>query len=98
MQPFSGKVFGQRIDLVTGFKKLKVLDLWDTEVNDAGCATLAAALDSGALPALRALDVDGIPSSYEAVDAVEAAIRASIARSIARATPTVVTSPPARRR
>ena len=66
-----------------GLKELTYLELMQTHVTDAGCATLAAALDSGALPALRALDVDGIPSSYEAVDAVQAAI----ARSQARAAP-----------
>ena len=37
-----------------GLKKLELLDLRCTQITDAGCATLAAALDSGALPALRA--------------------------------------------
>ena len=36
-----------------GLKKLEALDLSGTQVTDAGCATLAAALDSGALPALE---------------------------------------------
>jgi len=64
-----------------GLKKLTYLELMNTHVTDAGCATLAAALDSGALPALRTLDVDGSPSSYEALDAVEAAIARSQARA-----------------
>ena len=34
-----------------------------TQVTDAGCATLAAALDSGALPALDTLHLDDIPAS-----------------------------------
>ena len=38
-----------------GLKKLELLDLRSTEVSDAGCATLAAALNSGALPALKNL-------------------------------------------
>ena len=36
-------------------KKLQALDLCDTEVTDAGCATLVAALNIGALPALDTL-------------------------------------------
>ena len=38
----------------------------DTQITDAGCATLAAALDSGALPALEKLYLDGIPASAAA--------------------------------
>ena len=56
-----------------GLKKLKVLDLDRTEITDAGCATLVAALDSGALPALKELELDGIPASHEAQEAVRAA-------------------------
>ena len=37
--------------------KLKTLGLSATRVTDAGCATLAAALDSGALPALEDLSL-----------------------------------------
>jgi len=44
-----------------GLKKLKELDLSDTQVTDAGCVTLAAALDSGVLPALSYLHLNGIP-------------------------------------
>jgi hypothetical protein len=42
-----------------GLKKLKRLDLESTEVSDAGCATVAAALDSGALPAPEELRLVG---------------------------------------
>ena len=56
-----------------GLAKLKVLDLSYTQITDAGCATLAAALDSGALPALEELFLDGIPASAAAKAAVYAA-------------------------
>ena len=46
--------------------KLKQLELCDTQIADAGCATLVAALDSGALPALRNLFLMGIPASAAA--------------------------------
>ena len=46
-----------------GLKKLKDLYLSYTQVSDAGCASLAAALDSDALPALVTLGLDGIPAS-----------------------------------
>jgi len=47
-------------------KKLKELDLCCTRITDSGCATLAAALDRGLLPALESLDLDGIPASAAA--------------------------------
>ena len=56
-----------------GLKKLKVLDLDRTEITDAGCAALVAALDSGALPALTQLELEGIPASHEAQEAVRVA-------------------------
>ena len=56
-----------------GLAQLKWLDLNRTQITDAGCATLAAALDSGALPALKRLDLDGIPASAAAKAAVYAA-------------------------
>ena len=56
-----------------GLAKLKWLDLNRTQITDAGCATLAAALDSVALPALKRLDLDGIPASAAAKAAVDAA-------------------------
>eukprot|EP00964_Phaeocystis_antarctica_P016359 scaffold9046_cov64-Phaeocystis_antarctica.AAC.2 len=56
-----------------GLTKLKVLALRDTQVTDAGCAALAAVLNSGALQALERLDLSGIPASAEATAAVYAA-------------------------
>ena len=56
-----------------GLTKLKVLDLDYTQITDAGCATLAAALDSGALPALEELYLHDIPASAAAKAAVYAA-------------------------
>eukprot|EP00964_Phaeocystis_antarctica_P029696 scaffold16746_cov59-Phaeocystis_antarctica.AAC.3 len=61
-----------------GLKKVKMLDLSFTQVSDAGCATLVSALDSGALPALTVLNLDGIPASVAAKQAV---LHASLARS-----------------
>ena len=46
--------------------KLKVLYLGGTQITDAGCAALAAALDSGALPALESLKLFEIPASAAA--------------------------------
>ena len=62
-----------------GLAKLKALLLSRTQITDAGCATLAAALDSGALPALRELYLLGIPASAAAKAAVYAA-RANLKR------------------
>ena len=53
-----------------GLKKLKSLNLAYTQITDAGCATLAAALDSGALPALGVVILDSIPASAAAQAAV----------------------------
>ena len=53
-----------------GLKKLKLLDLASTQVTDAGCAILTAALKSGALPALKKLLLSGIPASAAAQAAV----------------------------
>ena len=60
-----------------GLKKLKHLDLSRTQITDAGCATLVAALDSGALPALDGVGLDRIPARKAAVDAVYAALARS---------------------
>ena len=46
--------------------KLRGLYLSCTQITDAGCATLAAALDSGALPALKDLFLSDIPASAAA--------------------------------
>jgi len=62
-----------------GLTKLKTLSLSRTQITNAGCATLAAALDSGALPALEELYLDGIPASAAAKAAVYAA-RANLKR------------------
>ena len=64
--------------------KLKWLDLSSTQINDAGCAALASALDRGALPALdrqRQLDLHGIPAS----DAATAAVMEAVERTASRA-------------
>jgi hypothetical protein len=53
-----------------GLAKLETLILCHTQITDAGCAALAAALESGALPALKELDLDGIPASDAAQDAM----------------------------
>ena len=47
-----------------------MLNLSYTQITDAGCAALAAALDSGTLPALKNLVLDGISASDAAKDAV----------------------------
>ena len=64
-----------------GLAKLKMLDLRHTQVTDAGCATLVAALDSGSMPApLNSLHLVGIPASIAAIGAVHAARDKLIAR------------------
>ena len=50
--------------------KLKVLDLFHTQVSDAGCATLSAALGSGMLPALERLYLLATPASAAAKETV----------------------------
>ena len=60
-----------------GLKQLRRLDLDRTEVTDDGCAALAAALDSGALPALEELKLDGTRASAAAQEAVRAAFARS---------------------
>jgi len=56
-----------------GLSKLTLLDLGCTLFTDDGCAALAAALGSGALPALASLSLDGAPASNTAIDALRAA-------------------------
>ena len=56
-----------------GLTKLKVLEFSGTLITDASCATLTAALGSGALPALKHLFLNGIPASAAAKAAVYAA-------------------------
>ena len=62
---------GAPLPTTGGLTKLKILDLERAKVTDSGCGTLAAALDSGALPALKYLSLYGIPAS----DAANAAVR-----------------------
>jgi len=56
-----------------GLKKLEHLDLEATEVTDAGCAALTAALGSGALPALKTLRLNRL-NGIAASDAAKAAV------------------------
>ena len=49
-----------------GLAKLDTLNLSRTQITDAGCAALASALESGALPALKALYLAGTPASAAA--------------------------------
>ena len=56
-----------------GLAKLKGLNLMGTQIADEGCATLASALDSDALPALEHLDLYAIPASDAAKAAVQRA-------------------------
>ena len=65
-----------------GLTNLEYLDLAGTQVSDAGCAALVTALDSGALPALVTLDLDGIPASAAAKDAVSEALANSTAAAL----------------
>jgi len=60
-----------------GLTNLEDPDPSHTQVTDAGCAALASALNSGALPALIVLNLDGIPASVAAKDAVHAALARS---------------------
>ena len=60
---------------------LKVLDLRHTRIAGAGCAALVSALDSGALPALEALNLLGTPRpSSAAKNAVMNAVFAAMVR------------------
>ena len=52
-----------------GLAKLKKLNLSDSLIADAGCAALAAALNSGALPALQVLYLYDIPGASAAAKA-----------------------------
>ena len=66
-----------------GLKKLKMLFLDGTQITDAGCAALVAALESAALPALMTLlHLDDIPASAAAKDAVSEALAKSTAAAL----------------
>jgi hypothetical protein len=79
-----------------GLKKLELLNLGYTQVSDAGCAALATALDSGALPALDDLTLDDTPASAAAIDAVDEALARSRAEALARAERAAVAASAAR--
>jgi hypothetical protein len=64
-----------------GLTKLKVLYLSNTQVTDAGCAALAAAFDSGALPALEGVYMNSTPASTAAITAVYAALERTASRA-----------------
>ena len=65
-----------------GLKKLRALYLDSTQITDAGCAALLAALSSGALPALVTLALDGTPATSAAA---KYAVRRALAKSRAAA-------------
>ena len=57
--------------------KLKGLYLSRTQVSDVGCTALATALNSGMLPSLERLYLNGIPASAAAKAAVHEALAKS---------------------
>ena len=61
--------------------KLKLLYLANTQITDAGCSALTAALDSGALPALERLMLVVTPASAAAKSAVYAALKRTASRA-----------------
>ena len=60
-----------------GLTKLKRLNLYGAQITDVGCATLIAALHSGALPALETINLHGSPANHAPMDAVRAALARS---------------------
>ena len=60
--------------------KLKQLDLDDTQVSDAGCAALTAALECGVLPALQY--IEGLTSTASATIPASAAARAAVQEAL----------------
>ena len=74
----------RRYRLARGLEKLKEssIDLDFTQITDAGCAALAAALDNGVLPALETLGLGDIPASAAAKDAVREALAKSRAAAL----------------
>ena len=62
-----------------GLAKLKTLWLSRTQVTDVGCATLVAALNSGTLPAIELVSVEGVPASAAAKVAVREALAEALA-------------------
>ena len=62
--------------------KLRSLNLWSTQIADAGCANVASALDSGVLPALKDLYLHG---TLLASPAALAAVNEALGRTASRA-------------
>ena len=62
-----------RRGLAGGLAKLKALEISSTQVTDTGCAALASALSSGALPELVTIGIGNIPASAASKAAVTAA-------------------------
>ena len=58
--------------------KLKRLYLSYTHITDASCATLAAALNNGTLPALERVSVEGAPATAAAKAAVREALAVAL--------------------
>jgi len=63
--------------VVGGLEELVSLSFECTQITDVGCAVLVEALDSGALPALEYVDLDGTHASYVAKEAVQKALARS---------------------
>jgi hypothetical protein len=61
--------------------KLKELYLLNTQVTNAGCSALAAVLDSGALPVIEMVYMNGIPASAAAKAAVKEALKRTASRA-----------------
>eukprot|EP00964_Phaeocystis_antarctica_P026347 scaffold14840_cov66-Phaeocystis_antarctica.AAC.6 len=68
---------GAQPTTTAGLAKLKELNLHSTQITDAGCATLAAAFYSGALPALESINLHGSPASAAGQAAVHEALEKS---------------------
>ena len=69
---------GALLPPAAGLTMLYLLNLHDTEITDTGCASLASALNSGALPALNFLDLQRIPASFAARASVRDAFAAPL--------------------
>ena len=68
-----------------GLLELDFLYLNNTQITDAGCAALVAALDGGALPAIHTINLDRTPASAEAQAAVQAAVQERVASRVQEA-------------
>ena len=78
--PAGGPPAGAPSPMTGGLTKLNFLELSNTKITEAGCATLAAAIESDTLPALKTfggLDLRGIPASYASKRVVGEALERS---------------------